>query len=67
MYQHSGIIRDKTMDDKLLWISNDDKQNYLFSRLKLVFEKFDYWSFEPNQNSIYEPKILKRKNKIIWL
>ena len=24
----SGISRDKTMDDKLIYISNDDKQNY---------------------------------------
>ena len=24
----SGILRDKTMDDKSMYIPNDDKQNY---------------------------------------
>ena len=37
--QHSilvGILRDRTLDDKLIYIPNDDKQNYSFCRLKLL-------------------------------
>ena len=30
------IGRDKTMADKLMYIPNDDKQNYPFCRLQLV-------------------------------
>ena len=33
------VIRDKTMHDKLIYISNDDIQNYPFCR-KLLIEKF---------------------------
>ncbi len=33
---NSGILRDKTMDDKLMYIPNDDKQYKPFCRL-------DYW------------------------
>ncbi len=32
----TGISRDKTMTDKLMYIPNDDTQNYLFCRLQLV-------------------------------
>ena len=32
----------KTMADKLIFIPNDDTQNYPFCRLKLVFETFEY-------------------------
>ena len=31
---------DKTINDKLIYISNDDTQTYLFCRLKLLVEKF---------------------------
>ena len=27
----SGFMRDKTMNDKFIYISNDDKQNYILS------------------------------------
>ena len=37
-YIKSGIKIDKP--DKFMYIPNDDKQNYLFSRLKLVVETF---------------------------
>ena len=37
----SGILRDKTMEDKLIYIPNDDKHNYPFCWLKLLVEKFD--------------------------
>ena len=34
----SACLRDKTMADKLMYISNVEAQNYPFCRLKLVFE-----------------------------
>ena len=34
--QKSGILRDKTMTDRFMYIPNDDKQNLPFCRL-------DYW------------------------
>ena len=37
----AGIWRDKTMVDKLMYIPNDDTQNNLFYRLKLVVEKIE--------------------------
>ena len=35
----SGILRDKTMNDRLMYKSNDYKQIYPFSRLKFLVEK----------------------------
>ena len=34
------FIRDKTMDDKFIYIHNDDTQNYSFYKLKVLVEKF---------------------------
>ena len=34
----SGILRDKTVAEKLMYIPNDDTQNYLFCRLQIVVE-----------------------------
>ena len=36
----SGIVRDKTMTDKLMHIPNKGTQNYLVCRLQLVVETF---------------------------
>ena len=36
----TGILRDKTMDDKLMYIHNDDKQNQPFCILRLLVQKF---------------------------
>ena len=38
----SGILKDRTMDDKLIiiYIPNHDVQNHPFCRLKLLFPKF---------------------------
>ena len=36
----SGITRDKTVDEKLSYISNDDKQCNPLSRSKLLVETF---------------------------
>ena len=34
-------LREKTMDDKLLYISIDNKQNYLLYRLKSLVQKLE--------------------------
>ena len=34
--ENKGILRDKRMDDKLIYITNDNKQNDPFCRLKLL-------------------------------
>ena len=45
----SGNLKDKTMNNKLIYISNYGKQNNLNSRL--LVEKFGHWKFETNQSS----------------
>ena len=56
----TGILRDKTIADKLMYIPSNDTQNYPFCRLQLVVETFN----EPtNQNSIKVPKVIKLTNK----
>ena len=41
-FNMSGIWRDKTMADKLMYIPNDDIQNYNFWKLKSVVETFKH-------------------------
>ena len=49
------------MDDELMFIPNDDTQNYNFCRLQLVVETFGL--YEPkNQNSINVPKVVESTN-----
>ena len=38
----SGIYRDKTMADELMYIPNDDTQNYPICRLLLMVETFGF-------------------------
>ena len=38
----AGILRDKTMSDKLMYIPNNDAQKYTIFRLKLVVEMFEH-------------------------
>ena len=47
---NTGIFK----DNKFMYIPNDDKQNYLFYKIKLFAEKFaEHYQFESsNQNSI---------------
>ena len=53
------------MDDNLLFIPNDNKQNYPFGRLTLLVGTS---SLEPtNQNAIKVPKVFEPMNKIIKL
>ena len=42
MDTESGIWKDKTIADKLMYIPNDDNQTYPFCRLKLVIEMFEH-------------------------
>ena len=37
------ILRDKIMNDKLMYISNDDKQNESFCKLILLAEKIEHF------------------------
>ena len=62
------ILWDKTMDDKLINIPNDDKQNYLICELILFVRSMVTTSLKPtNQNSKILPKVCKPKIKITWL
>ena len=59
------------MADKLMYIANDDTQNYPLCRLQLVVETFGHSDKEPtNQNLIKVPRLLgkqirKRYNKTL--
>ena len=56
-YSYPGIYRNKTTDDKLMYIPNDKTQNYPFCRLQLVLDA------PTNQNSIKVPKVVNPTNK----
>ena len=65
----SGLLRDKTTADILLYTPNDDTQNYPFYRLQLVVETFGH-STKPNQskfNSIHKVfKPTKEKKEALY-
>ena len=47
----SGVLGDKTMDDKLIYIPNDDKKYFPFCRLKLLVISLNTIGLNPsNQN-----------------
>ena len=46
------------MDDELMYIPNDDQQNFPFCRLKLLVEMFG----PTNQDSIKVPEVFKPTN-----
>ena len=47
------------MADKLIYIPNDDAQNYPFCRLKLMVERFKHSTYETNQSKFNEvPKVV---------
>ena len=48
-----GILRDETMNDKLICISNDDKQNYPFCTIKLLVYKSGHFLFRAKFNKIF--------------
>ena len=49
----AGILRDKTMEDKLIEIPNDDKQYYPFCRLILLVKMFGI--FHKNVSKVFKP------------
>ena len=51
------------MDEKLMYISDDDTQNYPFCRLQLVFETFGHSVKWTIKNSTKVPKVVKPTNK----
>ena len=52
------------MADKLMFIPNDDTQNYLFCRFKLVVETFEHSIFLINQSKFTKvSKVVKPTNK----
>ena len=52
------------MAGKMMYIPNDDTQNYPSCRLQLVVENLDIQLNDPtNQNSILVPIIIKQTNK----
>ena len=52
MIYHTGILRDKTMADELMYISNDDNQNYL--------QEYKIWpQLDCNQPNKIQEKPLK--------
>ena len=57
MIKKGGGERNDTMGDKLMYIPNDDTQNYHFFRLQLVLESFGH------SNLIKVPKVVKPTNK----
>ena len=59
MLYNTGILRDKTMAQKLMYIPNDDTQNYPFYKLQFVFEAFQ--TFTLMNQLIY----LERENLIL--
>ena len=60
----SGILIDKTMAVKLMYITNDDTLNYPLSTLQLMVAQLDTQLNKPtNQNSLKVPKVIKPTNK----
>ena len=52
------------MADKLMYIPNDDRQNYLMCRLKVVVETFEHSTKLANKSKFTKvPKVLKLTNK----
>ena len=50
------------MDDKLMYIPNDDAQNYLLCRFKLAVEKFGHVMNQPKKFKKI-PKVVESTNK----
>ena len=69
-YNITGILKDKTIDDKLTYIPYDDKLNlnYPFCRLELVVKSFDNNILELNNaNTIKKDPVFEPTNKITQL
>ena len=54
-----GNYRDNTTENKIMYISHNNKQNYAFCKLKLLVEKSKHCLFIPtNQALMKVPKVL---------
>ena len=55
---------DKTMADKIIYIPNDDTQNYPFPELNQWLKRLNTQLNKPtNQNTLKVPKVVKPTNK----
>ena len=52
--------RDKTIADRLMYIPDDDTQNYTFSRFRLVVEKFEHFMNQQIKIRWKSPKLLSQ-------
>ncbi len=60
----SGILRDKTMADKMMYIPNDDTQNLTICRLQLVVETIVHSTKLTNQSNFTKvSKVVKSIKK----
>ena len=63
-----GVIKDKIKVDELMYLPNDDEQNYPSYKYKLFVEKFGHYYFEPIiWNLIKVPKLYEPTNENRWL
>ena len=65
-FKKNYTLRDKTMANKLMYILNDDAQNYLFCRLLLVVEKLGQLYKPTNQIQSKVLKVVKRIRKLYY-
>ena len=64
----TGILRDKTMNDKMMYIPNVLKVKYPYCGFKLLFKKIGHYQFEPtNQDMITIPKFLRKLFFKLWV
>ena len=63
----SRILKDKTMDVKLIYIPNDDKQNCPFCRLKLIVEQYQFLISQSKTILSKVPNVFELPNKVKWL
>ena len=59
--KYTGTIRDKTIDDTLMYIPNKDKQNYPFCKLQYV------WILKLMNQPIKSPKVLGQRIRKCYL
>ena len=64
-FEYTGVLRDKTIQDKLIYIPNIDKQISNFCRSKLMVKSLCTTSLELTNNSpLKVPKVFNPTNDI---
>ena len=62
-----AILKDKPIDDKLMYILNYDKQNYQFCTMRSLTKKMENcWFVPPNKELMKVPKVDKLKNGYMY-